>query len=230
MTKSESLVRSNIKRPEVPEEVLSKNLQRTNEPAKRDAIGVWIAESLLSGYRQRDLTKLYEKHFGKSITNSAISRRIRLLKEEWKIARMTDMDIHIGRELERLDVMEYQAWEHYRTCGGAIKEEEIKDLFGYDGDKKTIRETLVVTKTKDDPRLAMQWFDRILKIQTDRRKVLKLETTVSIQNIMAIKGYSVFDPRSDWPANEHLPKSNIVDLEFEKKRKQSAEMDANLNA
>jgi len=230
VSKSKSIVRSGIKRPGVPEDVLSKNLQSTNEPAKRDAIGVWIAESLLSGYRQRDLPKLYEKHFDKPIKKGAISQRIKQLKEEWKIARMTDMDIHIGRELERLDVMEYQAWEHYRTCGGAIKEEEVKDLFGYDGEKKTIRETLVTTKTKDDPRLAMQWFDRILKIQTDRRKVLKLEATVNIQNVMAVKGYSIFDPSKDWPANKHLPESNVIDLEFEKKRKRRTEMDNNLNA
>lgn len=226
MTESKSLVRSGIKRPDVPEDVLSKNLQSTREPAKRDAIGVWIAESLLSGYRQRDLVKLYEQHFNKPISKSIISARIKQLKVEWKASRMNDMDIHIGRELERLDVMEYQAWENYRSCGGTIQEEEIKDLFGYDGDEKVKRETLVITKTKDDPRLAMQWFDRILRIQTDRRKVLKLEATVNIQNIMAVKGYSVFDPSKDWPTNKNMPESNIIDVEFEEKREESAKMDA----
>ena len=202
-------------------EVVKHNTKGLNEPARRNALDAWIAESLLGGYRQRDLPALYKKKFDNPINKSLINKSIQRLTKEWKLARIDDTALHIGRELERLDELEYLAWENYRSCGGTIQTTEVKDLFGRTANSEgemVKKESLIVTRTKDDPRLAMQWFDRIMKIQTDRRKVLKLETTVNIQNIMAVKGYSVFNPGKDWPDQKHLPDPNVIDAEFEEKR------------
>ena len=205
-------------------EVVKNNSKGLKEPSRRNALDTWIAESLLGGYRQRDLPALYKQKFDNKISRSQISLSIRRLTEEWKLTRIDDTALHIGRELERLDEMEHLAWKNYRSCGGTIQTTEVKDLFGHTANSKgemVKKESLITTKTKEDPRLAMQWFDRIMKIQTDRRKVLKLEATVNIQNIMALKGYSIFDPGKDWPEQKHLPDPNVIDAEFEEKRQVS---------
>ena len=126
--------------------------------------------------------------------------------------------MYINMELERLDVMEQIAWENYRTCGGTIQDTVVQDLFFYDpeGKNEKKRQSMTTIKTKDVPMLAMKWFDRILKIQTDRRKVLKLEATVNINNIMAVKGYAYFNPAEDWSQQPpNLPEPNVIDAEFE---------------
>jgi len=187
------------------------------KPVARLALDAWVAKMILSGYRQTDLLALYENEFGKTITQSTVSKTVTKLKKEWLLSRREDTEFYINRELERLDVAENIAWNHYRTCGGTVQDTEVKDLFGADG---SIKESLTTVKTKEDPRLAMQWFDRILRIQTDRRKVLRLESVVNIQNIMAIKGYAHFNPGSDWPEPPNLPKANVIDAEFAEKGKE----------
>jgi len=194
-----------------------------HEPGKRGATEAWIAKSLLSGYRQRDLVKLYKQEFDNTISPAHVSSCIRSLIKDWKESSLVDTDIHTGRELERLDEMEYLAWKNYRSCGGTIQQTDVKDSFnrvesGEQEGEMVKQESVIVTRTKDDPRIAMQWFDRILRIQTDRRKVLRLEASVTVNNIMALKGYSVFNPGKDWPEQENLPMPNVIDLEFEKKR------------
>ncbi len=194
-----------------------------SEPGRRSGREAWVARSLLSGYRQRDLVKLYKQEFGDTISASHVSLCVRTLVAKWKESSLVDTDTHVGRELERLDEMEYLAWENYRSCGGTIQHTDVRDSFsrvesGKQEGKMVKQQSIIVTKTKDDPRLAMQWFDRILRIQTDRRKVLRLEASVTVNNIMALKGYSVFNPGKDWPEQENLPMPNVIDLEFEKKR------------
>ena len=65
----------------------------------------------------------------------------------------------------------------------------------------------------------MHWFDRILKIQESRRKVLRMEAVVNVNNIMAVKGYAFFDPGKDWEQQHpNVPDGNVVDAEFEESR------------
>jgi hypothetical protein len=163
------------------------------------------------------MSELYEAEFDRKIATGRFSQSITKLRKEWKISSAEDTNFYINRELERLNVMEEKAWEHYRTCGGTIQETEIKDLFFYSGDNKEdgkMSQSMTTVKTKEDPRLAMQWFDRILKIQTDRRKVLRLETTVNINNVMAVKAYTYFDPGKDWDDHPNMPEANVIDAEF----------------
>src|SRR5436190_23722016 len=42
---------------------------------------------------------------------STISRDIKAIKEEWKAARVRDLDEALGRELAKLDHLEREAWE-----------------------------------------------------------------------------------------------------------------------
>lgn len=184
---------------------------------ERTAFDAWVAKMILGGHSQANLVKLYKEEFGKSTTNHIVSDTIARLREEWKLSAPSDTAAYIGMELERLDGMEKLAWENYHKCGGTITNTEVKDHFLYDGEGKESHknESLVTVTTRDDPRIAMQWFDKILKIQSARRKVLRLETKVNINNIMAVKGYAFFDPGKDWeqePPNQ--PQANVIDSEF----------------
>lgn len=185
---------------------------------ERTAFEAWVAKMVLGGHAQDKLVELYEEEFNKITTQSTISKTITKLRKDWKVSAREDTEMYINMELERLDVMEQIAWENYRTCGGTIQDTLVQDLFYYDpeGKNEKKRQSITTIKTKDVPMLAMKWFDRILKIQTDRRKVLKLEATVNINNIMAVKGYAYFNPGKDWEQQPpNLPEPNVVDAEFE---------------
>ena len=183
---------------------------------ERTAFEAWVAKKVLSGYVKKNLPALYMQEFDRKVTAQTVKTTMEKLENEWRLTAAEDTSFHINMELERLDVMEREAWRHYRSVGGVIQETEVKDLFYYDPNGKGERkgQSMTVIKTKEDPRLAMQWFDKIMKIQTDRRKVLKLETTVNINNIMAVKAYTYFDPSKDWDDHPNMPKANVIDAEF----------------
>ena len=183
---------------------------------ERTAFESWVAKMILSGHTQNQLIALYEQEFDRSATAEQVSRTLTKLRKEWKLAAREDTNMYINMELERLEVMEHEAWEQYRNVGGTIQDTEVKDLFFYNEDGKERRgQSLTTVKTKEDPRLAMQWFDKILKIQAARRKVLKLEATVNINNVMAVKGYAFFNPGKDWSEEPpNLPEPNVIDAEF----------------
>ena len=187
----------------------SKIAQRRN--IERTAFEAWVAKMILSGHTQMSMVGLYKEEFDKKVSYTAINKTVNTLRVAWRNSALEDTGFHINVEIERLDTMEMEAWGHYRTCGGTIQETEVKDLFGADGAK---RESMTTIKTKDDPRLAMQWFDRILKIQTSRRKILKLETVVNINNIMAVKAYAHFNPDKDWDEHPNVVKANVIDAKF----------------
>lgn len=178
---------------------------------ERTAFEAWVAKMVLSGYTQKSMSGLYKEEFGKEVSYAVVNNTIHTLRERWRDSALEDTGFHINVEIERLDVMEVKAWGHYRECGGTIQETEVKDLFGADGTK---RESMTTIKTKDDPRLAMQWFDRILRIQKDRRKILKLETTININNILAVKAYAHFNPDKDWDEHPNVIQANVIDAEF----------------
>lgn len=184
---------------------------------ERTAFESWVAKKILSGHTHKQLTALYEEEFDRSITRSMVTNTVAKLRKDWKIAAREDTNMYINMELERLELMEIEAWDQYRNCGGTIQDTEVKDLFFFDKEGKESKkgQSLVTTKTKEDPRLAMQWFDKILKIQAARRKVLKLEATVNINNVMAVKGYAFFNPGKDWSEDPpNLPEANVIDAEF----------------
>ena len=179
--------------------------------AEKDAFDEWITTRLLQGYNHTKLAELYNKENpDNKITRKHVSHTVSRLREEWRDRTKESMNYYMNQELDRLEVMEVEAWRQYHACNGTVSEEETKELFNHEGQ---IKESLVVTKTKDDPRSALQWFDKILKIQQDRRKVLRLETTVKINNVMAVKGYAIFNPNQDWP-EQNLPEPNVIDAEF----------------
>lgn len=187
---------------------------------ERTAFESWVAKMILSGHTHKQLAALYEKEFNRPTSRGQITLTLSKLRKEWKLAAREDTNMHINMELERLEIMEVEAWEQYRNVGGTIQDTEVKDLFFYNEDGKERRgQSLTTVKTKEDPRLAMQWFDKILKIQAARRKVLKLEATVNINNVMAVKGYAFFNPGKDWSEDPpNLPEANVIDAEFSERR------------
>ena len=185
---------------------------------ERTAFDSWVAEQILRGHTVNQLVDLYELEYDRRISGSVVDQSARRLNEEWAITAKEDTSFYYNRELERLDEMERIAWINYRQAGGSVQDVEARDYFSYNEEgESTKRHGLTVVKTRDYSPAAGKWFDRLMKIQTDRRKMLKLETTVNINNIMAVKGYAFFNPGRDWanpvePPN--LPEANVIDAEF----------------
>jgi hypothetical protein len=188
---------------------------------ERTAFESWVAKMILSGYTYKQLADLYKEEFDRAVSKQQVSVAITKLRKEWKLAAREDTNMYINMELERLDIAETEAWHQYRNVGGTVQDTQVQDLFYYDKDGKNEkkRQSVTTVSTKEDPRLAMQWFEKILKIQAARRKVLKLEATVNINNIMAVKGYAYFNPGKDWSKEPpNLPEPNVIDAEFSEKR------------
>ena len=187
---------------------------------ERTAFESWVAKMILSGHSVSDLVVLYEDKFNKTTTYNTVTKAITKLRKQWLISQQEDTNLYMNMELERLDLMEAQAWGHYRRVGGTVQDTEVKDLFFHNEDGKERKAQSVTTvRTREVPALAMHWFDRILKIQESRRKVLRMEAVVNVNNIMAVKGYAFFDPGKDWEQQHpNVPDGNVVDAEFEESR------------
>lgn len=156
-----------------------------------------VLEGQLRGLTAKEISSFLEVKTGKKLQPSTIGHILAKQREHWRESNRQDTEYYIQQELDRLRMMEREAWRQYEACGGTLQKEVVNRLFDEDD---TLIQHSVTIETKDDPSKAIQWFDRLLRIQTDRRKILKLEKVIHLEaNVFAVKGYSGWSPDEVWP-------------------------------
>ncbi|RLD00228.1 MAG: hypothetical protein DRI46_07795 [Chloroflexi bacterium] len=137
--------------------------------------------------------------------SSQMVKLMALSPEDW--AAMTDNGKNpILYEIKRIEEMEKEAWHMYHAHGGTV--EEITETV------ETNEAGNVVSKStkrriRNDPRVAMNWFDRIIKLQEKRLAMLDFDAKRASRAMNAVtKGdYDGFNPQAAWP----VPNKEIVD-------------------
>jgi len=174
-----------------------------------------ITRANLQGMPSADISELFGELTGRQLEQSTIRMVIREQRAIWQREVDRNTDLHFNVELERINMMENEAWERYRDVGGYRKR---KDIFKETSDPEGGLTTTTETHTIDDPEIALKWFREILKLQKDRRRLLQLETVMNFtqNNVYAVKGYAGWTPDA-WPDPpvKKLDSGNVVDGEYE---------------
>jgi len=120
-----------------------------------------------------------------------------LSPEDW--AKMTDNGKNpILYEIKRIEEMEKEAWHMYHAHGGTI--EEITETIETDEEGNVISKS-TKRRVRSDPRVAMNWFDRIIKLQEKRLAMLDFDVKRANRAMRtAVQGdYDGFSPQAAWP-------------------------------
>lgn len=149
--------------------------------------------------------------------------------DEWREARVADVDDHVAIEMKKLDALEDRAWEMFiRYSNGDVltNTKLIEKLFvenDEEGEPDIQNSDLVLmqrhTVENHGGELALKWFDKILAIQDRRMRLIggykqpeHSTTNIGEQNILVAKGYVIVDPGA-WPSLQGGDDGDVVDGE-----------------
>jgi hypothetical protein len=121
----------------------------------------------------------------------------------------------LAMEMKRVEVLEKEAWHHFRRVINGSTMTKVVEVLSDDGESvETLKETL----TSESP-YALGWFNKILDIQKERRRLLKMYapehlTLIQMSKVeeVKVKAYASFNPGEDWPdAPQKMIPGEIVD-------------------
>lgn len=157
-----------------------------------------VLETLMTGDTLRSLhNRLQEANL--DISYDRLVRAKAMIKKQWQEEHKKERQVYFNQELDRLQQTESVLWAEYHKAGGEYTREDVVEKFNQEGDIVSSS----ISKGRDS-RLAMEWFDRILRLQAERRKLLGLDQTVNLKatinnNPLYVKGYVGLNPATDWP-------------------------------
>lgn len=129
--------------------------------------------------------------------SSQMVKLMALSPDDW--AKMTDNGRNpIIYEIKRIEEMEKEAWFMYHRHGGTV--EEITETTETNSDGEVIS-TSVKRRVRNDPRVAMAWFDRIIKLQEKRLAMLDFDVRRASKAMKTLTegDYDGFNPQAAWP-------------------------------
>lgn len=171
--------------------------KRGRSKATQDIHKQFIMDRVFYGYNTGEIVDELKKEFGLALSRGVVSGVISDMRITWRDRALESTNSYINQEIDRLNSMEREAWNMYKTSGGVVTETQVEQLRGHDDEIITTRQ---LAAEKDMSEMPLRWFREILKIQTSRRKLLKLEATFQVQqNVVNIKAYTQFDPGREWP-------------------------------
>lgn len=104
----------------------------------------------------------------------------RRTKEMTGLSKMSVKEIvkdPVQYELDWLRVMIDEAWKMYLQYGGEVADEETSEQYEIDQDGiEILTGKTVKSKTRNDPKIAMQLFDRIVKLQDRHRELMGVKS------------------------------------------------------
>jgi len=164
---------------------------------------------LLMGYTEVQIKKVINDEGGLDLSLSTIHNDIVAIRKDWRTKTMDNYEELMNRELFRTDATEKEAWRAWRaSCGDNEREivEQIQREIEDSGGSELVisKVTSIIDKSKGvgDPR----FFDKIIALQKERRKLLglyaptKLGIDINKKSELVIKGYAIKEVSPDvWP-------------------------------
>jgi len=172
-----------------------------------------ITHANLKGITSEEISELFFGQTGRSLEPRTIRMILMEQREKWQMEIRRDTERFFNMELERINMMENEAWARYHSLGGYRRRKDVtQDVVGGEGD------TLSTTRVEevDDPEMALKWFREIEKLQRERRKLLNLEKQINFtqNNLYAVKGYAGWTPDA-WPDAPAISDGNTIDGFYE---------------
>lgn len=184
---------------------------------------VLIAQWHHQGYTDAEVAAMLQEATGRVLSRRAVNLEIHHLRKQWLNEQQKSYSARMAEELHRLDILEREIWAAMRSSVGEKTRTDIekvaRKLKSADSEAESdeqwemfTRRILQSIEVRD---INPVWFDRILAVQNERRKLLGLyPTTSQTQNIQVnvIKGYDVSVDPGAWPD----PTGTVIDGEFKR--------------
>lgn len=121
-----------------------------------------------------------ERRTGYPVTEAMIKGDIRAVRDEWETRGMPSVTKVLHEELERLRVMEGEAYANYKKALEASESKKVREIARRMSDNPdeelVVVERVVERSVNESALLALQWFKMLLQIQSERRKILNLHS------------------------------------------------------
>ena len=138
----------------------SRHASRTpRRDARREKRRAMVAELYVKGWTQAAIAERL------GVTQPAISKYLKLIRERWRESQVRDFDEAVARELEKMDRVEREAWEAWERSKQPQESTTVTD--GHGGKRAQKR----VQHQYGDPR----YLDQIQKCIGSRRALLGLD-------------------------------------------------------
>lgn len=180
---------------------------RKRNPIELERDRARVLEMKLRGHTYEEIRQALFREFGTEVSLDQVKYDAKQIKSQMKKIHAKEMKTVLATELERLNVLEREAWTQYRTSLtiGVRRGETIE--YAKDSEEPSRR----YERSDDDPSQAQFWFRQIRSIQMDRRKLLGmyvLRVDVNKRSEINTKHYVSFNPVTDWP---QLPGGDVID-------------------
>lgn len=180
----------------------------------------------LQKYTYDQIQQAILKEHGHEISISQIKYDLKKARKALKVSQLKKTEKLQAIEMARLDELERLAWEEFRRYRGA---EEVRTVLEREAQRVegTNEHVLMDTREKITREGSVQhlaWFDRVVAVQKERRRLLGLYSeninlNVEKKETRVLKAYISFDPGQSWPAPPgqraiSAPREDIVDGEY----------------
>lgn len=177
--------------------------KRTPDQLKKDRVR--ISELMLKQHTHGEIAEIVYEETGIELTRRQISYDVTGIRKAWLTRQRENYDVMVTEELYRLDILERELWRSLRASADP-KIKEIIEKHMIKGDVEIGTEASLqvrkMTEHIDKTGINPTFFDQIMRVQQERRKLLGLYApTVSLERIekkVVVKGYREVSP-SDWP-------------------------------
>lgn len=176
-----------------------------------------ILDLQMQGYSRVEIidmmNRVREYNYSGKMLDADVKQGRRQLQEHFK----ERMEALLAKELKRLDVAERLAWKAFRSLDetGSITEEVVDELREGNEELKT---TLRRTVTQWGQPIVLGWFNKILDIQKERRRILHMYAPSSVTLIQTdnrkqvkVKSIMGFSPEQEWPSPNGAIEGEIVE-------------------
>jgi hypothetical protein len=169
----------------------------------------------LQGHTHEEIAQLINEKRNYSISRSMVSADLKRAKEMMVDQFQQRMQVAFSMEMKRLDIAEQIAWRAFRRLDeeGALSEEVVEQLVQEDKMDEEGRTKMVETSRRKFTNYAspilIGWFNKIMDIQKERRRILRMYAPDNVTLIQAnnvevpVKAYMGFDPGS-WPQAKQI--------------------------
>ncbi len=162
-----------------------------------------ISELLLQHYDKSDMLAIIKEEFGVELSMKSLNNDIDQIQMSWIATANLNYDMMINQELARLDALETELWKQLRKSAEP-KVKEVIDRLPMRGELTEEDIDYIISKvqsTKESGAVNPVYFNRIIDVQKERRRLLGMyapkKIEMDMRHTVNVKGYDIVSP-DDW--------------------------------
>lgn len=170
--------------------------RRTSEQIEMDLADV--SDLWLRKMTYAEIAEFMSEKRGVIYTERMVGLDVERLRERWTTSVFDNYNAYINQELNRIDALEAELWRAVRDSAEGRTRDMVTNYVNGEGDITGQQIMKAIEKSGITPR----FFDQIIEVQKERRRLLGLypDKSVTVKLEHKVKGYKTVSP-GDWPDN-----------------------------